>query len=217
MLQFRIYIQKVINFALTEIDDLLTSSGFSLRDFPTMPQLTERVEELNRLLAEELDIDTHTLQVFVEQNTSRLNAEQRNIFNEVIDCVTNGRSKLFFLDGPGGTGKTFVYNLLLSTVRSHGKIAIALASTGLAALLLKKGRTAHSRLKIPIEVNESSSCFIGFQSNLGSLIRRAELLVWDEAPVMNRFVFEAVDRTFRDIMKLNWPFGGKVNILCTNK
>ena len=196
---------------MTEIDDLLTSSGFALSAFPSMPQLTERVEELNRLLAEELDDDTHTLQVFVEQNTSRLNPEQWIVFSEVINCVTHGRSKLFFLDGPGGTGKTFVYNLLLSAVRSHGKIAIALASTGLAALLLEKGRTAHSRLKIPIEVNESSSCFIGAQSNLGSLIRRAELLVWDEAPVMNRYVFEAVDRTFRDLTKQNMPFGGKNN------
>ena len=194
---------------MTEIDDLLSSSGFALSAFPSMPQLTERVEELNRLLAEELVYDAETLQVFVEQNTSRLNPEQRIIFNEVIDCVTQRRSKLFFLDGPGGTGKTFVYNLLLSTVRSHGKIAIALASTGLAALLLEKGRTAHSRLKIPIEINESSSCFIAAQSNLGSLIKRAELLVWDEAPVMNRYVFEAVDRTFRDIMKKEYLlFGG---------
>ena len=202
--------QQVESFALTEIDDLLRTCGFSLTDFQSMPQLTERVDELNRLLAEELNDDHNTLQSFVEQNSCRLNSDQRKVYDEVIDCVINRESKLFFLDGPAETGKTYVYNLLLSTVRSYGKIAIALASTGLAALLLEKGRTAHSRLKIPIEINEYSSCFIGAQSDLGSLIKRTEYIVWDEAPVMNRYVFEAVDRTLRDITKRNMPFGGKV-------
>ena len=42
------------------------------------------------------------------------------------------------------------------------------------------------------------------------------LIIWDEAPIMNRMCFEAFDRTLRDIMKnvhnannAN-PFGGKV-------
>jgi type II secretory ATPase GspE/PulE/Tfp pilus assembly ATPase PilB-like protein len=50
----------------------------------------------------------------------------------------------FFVNGPGGTGKTFLYNTLLSTVRSSGDIAVAVASSGIAALLMKGGRTAHS-------------------------------------------------------------------------
>ena len=54
---------------------------------------------------------------------------------------------MFFIDGPGGTGKTFVYNTLLSYVRSKGDITFAVASSRIAALLLNGGRTAHSRLK----------------------------------------------------------------------
>src|ERR1043165_8290251 len=37
-----------------------------------------------------------------------------------------------------------------------------------------------------------------------------KLFVWDEAPMMHKFVYEAVDRTFRDITQVNRPFGGKV-------
>lgn len=31
----------------------------------------------------------------------------------------------FFIDGPGGTGKTFLYKAILATVRSQNKIALA--------------------------------------------------------------------------------------------
>ncbi|OWZ11532.1 Helitron helicase [Phytophthora megakarya] len=42
-------------------------------------------------------------------------------------------------------------------------------------------------------------------------IRNASFIIWDEAPIMNCGCFEAVDRTFRDIMKNeSEPFGGKV-------
>ena len=47
--------------------------------------------------------------------------------------------KMFFVDGPGGTGKTFPYNTLLARVRSQSQIALALASSGIAALLLLGG------------------------------------------------------------------------------
>ncbi|POM60340.1 Helitron helicase-like protein [Phytophthora palmivora] len=45
------------------------------------------------------------------------------------------------------------------------------------------------------------------------LIRKASLIIWDEAPMMHRACFEAVDRSFRDIMKNELePFGGKVMV-----
>ena len=68
----------------------------------------------------------------------------------------NAENKGFFVDGPGGTGKTFLYNTLLAKIRSRGEIALAMASSGIAALLLEGGRTVHSRLKVPITLNELS-------------------------------------------------------------
>ena len=60
------------------------------------------------------------------------------------------KSGLYFIDAPGGTGKTFVCNLLLAAVRKDRKIGVATASSGIAAILLRGGRTAHSTWKIPI-------------------------------------------------------------------
>ena len=56
----------------------------------------------------------------------------------------NEPQRLFFINAPGGYGKTFLIEALLSTVQSMGKIALAVASSGIAAELLKGGRTTHS-------------------------------------------------------------------------
>jgi len=122
----------------------------------------------------------------------------RNKFSiALLRAVEKCFNKVFFIDGPGGTGKTFVYNTLLAHVRSKGNIALAVASSGIAALLLDGGRTANSRFKIPLVINEISTCNISVQSDLAKLIRLCKLVVWDEAPMCNKYVFEAVDRSFK--------------------
>ncbi|CAF0714504.1 unnamed protein product [Brachionus calyciflorus] len=89
-------------------------------------------------------------------------------------------------------------------------------NSSIAALLLPGGRTAHSRFKIPLNLNNTSCCDISIQSDLAELIRKADLVIWDEAPMMHRHAFEAVDRTFKDLMKVKNPlfekifFGNKV-------
>jgi hypothetical protein len=65
-----------------------------------------------------------------------LNKEQRLIYDKVIQAVNNNKHDCFFVDGPAGTGKTFLYNTLLAKIRSHGDVAIAVASSGIAALLM---------------------------------------------------------------------------------
>jgi hypothetical protein len=194
----------IINCVMTELDNYLINFGKSISDFTTLPQITQRVNEFSRLIGEELSENYEHSSQDITTSIDILNQNQRIIFDEIINTIEKKESKLFFIDGPGGTGKTFLYNTLLDYVRSKGMIAIALASSGLASLLLKKGRTAHSRLKIPINIHESSSCFISAQSDLAQLIRQTEIFIWDEAPFMTKYTFEAVDRTFRDLMKSIW-------------
>ncbi|GBG85431.1 hypothetical protein CBR_g40073 [Chara braunii] len=51
------------------------------------------------------------------------------------------------------------------------------------------------------------------KGDLAELIRRADLIVWDEAPMSNKFHLEALDITLRDLCNSNLPFGGKVLLL----
>jgi hypothetical protein len=105
--------------------------------------------------------------------------------------------------------------LLLSTVRTQGRVVVAVASSGIAALLLDGGRTAHSRFKIPVQgLNNTSICYISRDSELATLLQTAVLIVWDEAVMMHRHVFEAVNKSLQDIMAVInpafkfLPFGG---------
>ena len=85
---------------------------------------------------------------------------------------------------------------------------MCVASSGIASLLLSGGRTSHFRLKIPIKVNETSSCYIPKTGELAELLRKTDLIIWDEVPMQNKRCFEAVDRTLKDIRSNNALFGG---------
>lgn len=62
------------------------------------------------------------------------------------------------------------------------------------------GRTVHSRFSIPISINEDSTCNIKQASDLAELIVKWKLIIWDEAPMLHKYCFEALDRTMRDLL-----------------
>lgn len=102
-------------------------------------------------------------------------------------------------------GKRFCGIVLLPTLDLKKKIVLAVASSGVASLLLPGGRTAHSRFKIPIEVDESTICHIKRGTMLADLIKSTSLIIWDEALMTHRRCFEALDRTLRDILAEDDP------------
>ena len=94
-----------------------------------------------------------------------------------MEAVQEKSGQTFFLHGPGGTGKTYVYNTLCYALHGQGKIVLCVASSGIASLLLIGGRTAHSTFKIPFEIHEGSTCSIGKNGDLAKLIRVADLVI----------------------------------------
>ena len=144
-----------------------------------------------------------------EECRANLNADQQAAFERITSAIADRTGETFFLHGPGGTGKTYLYNTLCYQLRSEQKIVLCVAPSGIAALLLKGGRTAHSCFKIPIPCHESSICGIVKNSEQADLIRMTDLVIWDEAPMQHRHVIETVDRTFRDLCNSpDAPFGG---------
>uniref|UniRef100_I1NQ41 ATP-dependent DNA helicase n=1 Tax=Oryza glaberrima TaxID=4538 RepID=I1NQ41_ORYGL len=110
-----------------------------------------------------------------------------------------------------GTGKTFLYRVLLATVRGNGDIAVATATSGVAASIMPGGRTAHSRFKIPLNIEEGSYCSFTKQSGTAKLLQMASLIIWDEASMTKRQAVEALDMSMRDIMGCpRSSFGGKM-------
>ncbi|CAD6943624.1 unnamed protein product [Tilletia controversa] len=84
------------------------------------------------------------------QRYEQMNEDQRSVFSVVTAAVNLNEPALFFLQGSGGYGKTFVMNAIMAHVRGRNQIAIAVASSGIVSLMLEGGRTAHFRFKLPL-------------------------------------------------------------------
>lgn len=213
--------EEIKNICLGEIEEMMQGNGRSLRDYPPIPlPSADTVQNLSsRLVAEELNFDRGVLTDFLGNSLQKLTDEQKTAFNKIMQAVEGDNGGFFFLYGYGGTGKTFVWNTLSAAVRCKGQICLNVASSGIASLLLPNGRTAHSRFKIPLNINEDSCCNIKQGSPHAKLIQKAKLIIWDEAPMVSKLCFEALDRCFRDILRFcdnykpDLPFGGKVVVL----
>ena len=124
--------EQLKNYCLIEIQELLNRNGRSLSDFQDLPvpdpKLLTNMD--NRLIREALNYDMKQSKIEHQQLHSLLNPEQRLIYEEVIESVHGKKGNFYFVYGPGGTGKTFLYKTIISRVRSERMIVLAVASSG---------------------------------------------------------------------------------------
>lgn len=117
---------------LIDIRNMLQSMGKDIRSFP-LPGIDDAYDDASgipREIFEEASIDQDLEDVGLSDS---LNEEQRPAYEEIMSKVDTEQGGLFFVDGPGGTGKTFLYRALLGTLRNQNKLAIATATSGVAA------------------------------------------------------------------------------------
>ncbi|KAM3356885.1 hypothetical protein P3S68_023599 [Capsicum galapagoense] len=206
------------NRCLQKLDKILRSCEKSFNGFPTMPKPCyghEEVDHTNTLINEELRYNRRNLAQEHQQLLMQLTVEQKYAYDKIITALNEDKRRLLFLYGHGGTGKTFLWKTLSIGIRSKGDIVLNVASCGIASLLLPGERTFHSRFAIPLNITKDSTCNIKQGSPLAKLMVKAKFIIWDDAPMMHRYCFEALDQTLRDILRykdpsnLDRPFGGK--------
>ncbi|GJW18900.1 helicase-like protein [Tanacetum coccineum] len=112
-------VERIQNMVLTDISTILQSMGKSLSDFDL-------------------------LNIIADVRLYAFGSREKNAYDTIMRHVDADSPGVFFIDGPRGTGKTFLYKALLANVRSRGIIALATASSGTAANNMTGGRTAHS-------------------------------------------------------------------------
>ena len=142
---------EVVNEVLLDIQEFLERSGFALSDFQLPAPDPALIQQCRpREIREETDYDIGALKQALSDNLEKLNEDQQMVFQAVMTSVQHGSSHIIGLDAPGGTGKTFLLSTILAAVRSEDKVALATATSGIAATLLPNGRTLHSRFKVPL-------------------------------------------------------------------
>ncbi|XP_076913628.1 uncharacterized protein LOC143572322 [Bidens hawaiensis] len=144
-----------------------------------------------------LDDDTEYIEAIKEASASSSGYYLRALFRSML--LSSSLSKLDFV-----WEKTWEY------------LSDGIIYTQQRILNIPGGRTAHSRFHIPINLNEDSTCSIKPGSDDAHLLKEAKLIIWDEAPMIHKYAFEALDRTMTDVLTPNTSidsgilFGGKV-------
>jgi PIF1-like helicase len=107
-------------------------------------------------------------------------------FNEIIAAIdpNNSTTTCFYIDGQGGSGKTYLYEMLLAYIRWQGKIALPFATTGIALALLKGGRTVHAGFKLPVPLTETSVSRMNSNSNDALCLKNSSLIIKDEISML---------------------------------
>ncbi|QQP49076.1 ATP-dependent DNA helicase, partial [Caligus rogercresseyi] len=180
-------------------DKVLEIGGCSLDNYAltTPDRIQQRL--ISRHMLRETSYANDLLQQYVDDNEPLLTPDQTDAYTKIMLKVNSGSAGILFLDAPGGTGKTFLLNLLLAKVRQNNQIALAVASSGIAATLLSGGRTAHSAFKLPLNLchQENPVCSIRKGTDEANVLKETRLIVWDEATMAHKNALYALDKSLR--------------------
>lgn len=113
--------RRLRELTLVDIDRMLRPNGHSLKDYLPLPIP-------NNLSIDILEKMIYNKDLLTEEYLSlrpKMTNEQLNIFNVIKDAVDNGTSGVFFVNGHGGIGKTFLWRVLTSALRSREDIVLA--------------------------------------------------------------------------------------------
>ena len=177
----------------------MSTNGFTLTDF-WLPTCIENLE---------YEIDFNEMNVPFEKDIlekysiNSLSTKQRKIFDTVMNSLNNvinyKNNKCCFINRPEGSEKGYLLNSIITYLNQENISVLPVALTRIAANLLINGRTSHVTLKLPLTINDESTCNISPNSEYGMKLRNMKVIIWDEITVTSKDVFEPVDKLFRDI------------------
>lgn len=135
-----------------------------------------------------------------------LNEAQKQAYN----AITAGKS--IFLTGPGGTGKTYLIDVLMTELpRTTGKSVALTAMTGCAALLLgHRAKTLHAWAGVGLAKEPPATLIKQIKQSQKSRRRwlSTDILVIDEISMMTPDFFEKLDAVAKGVLNSQRPFGG---------
>lgn len=150
-----------------------------------------------RLVQIQNTTNTDSAAAVIEQVSSASSSYSSN--NSLATAPNN-----VFIDAPGGTGKTFVLNTFISFLIAYRIPFVATAFSGVAARLLKCGRTTHSTFKMPVHESGGDKIEIKMSpiSLAGRRLRDCQVVIIDEAPMMKAEQLNAIHRL---LLRLKMP------------
>jgi hypothetical protein len=164
--------------------------------------------------------------VSVAQAAESLQPEQRRVYDAVMqqyERILQGDSPSplrINVDGPAGTGKSYVIAMISAHLQDRARVAgkgnpvFRAAPTGVAAFNIQ-GRTIHSLLRLPVKkafAPLSLTTLFGVQDDF----KDCEFLIIDEKSMIGLGTLHRIDQRLREIFptKQDEWFGGLNVLLC---
>jgi ATP-dependent DNA helicase PIF1 len=112
--QNKTHVEQIV---LIDIRNMLQSMGKDIKTFPLPPIIDTYDDAIGtaREVYEEESIEPTAEDVALKDS---LNKEQGAAYDKIMSAVDTDQGRLFFVDGPGGIGKTYLYKVLLATLRN---------------------------------------------------------------------------------------------------
>ena len=119
-----------VDLALQHIQECLERSAHTNADFGLpLPRNFDAAAYKVRDLRAEQDYDApqEAAQALQMRRLMEDYPEQLQAYEQLTEAFDNRRAAVFFVDGPGGCGKSFLFEAFLHYVRGHGHMAVACA------------------------------------------------------------------------------------------
>jgi hypothetical protein len=210
------YSDALFNETLLILEDKVLAMNANMLALYGLPTpIRGQAETMSKDMLHEMAYDVQSLAAYVVNNEPKLTPDQRAAYMTITGMLTSKQGGVIFLDAPGGTGKTFLLNLLLAFVRKDKLIALAVASSGIAATLLAGGRTAHSAFKLPLNLAhvDTATCNISKDVGQAHVLKECKLIVWDEVTMSHCNALHALDKTLQDLRGNTSLMGGVIVVL----
>jgi len=78
-----------------------------------------------------------------------------------------------------------------------------MASSGIAALLLDRGRTSYSHFKIPLSIHEDSVAGLKHNSYMFPVLQQTRVIIWNEVPIQHKYDIDAVNQCLRGLLEVS--------------
>ena len=159
--------------------------------------------------------------MFYKANYPLLNQDQQQVLIYIRDLIVikNRDGVLIFLDAPGGTGKTFNLNIIVTLMITENlKVATSDAS-GIPATLLFLGQNTHHRFNLPLTPHKDSVCNFKKESDTGYFLSDISPSIIDEGPMVNKLYLEALDWSMKDLVPAqdkDKEFEGKIVLISSD-
>ncbi|GBO20439.1 hypothetical protein AVEN_40539-1 [Araneus ventricosus] len=154
--------------------------GTNLKVFGLPEAQRDVNNSLNYEILRETSYNIQKLTSYIATNEPNLVDDQRFAFEKIKSAIFTETGGIFFLDAPGGACKTYLINLLLAKVRERNMLALAVASSGIAASIDRRKNSSFGiQIAIKFAVFGNPICNISRNSDKAKVLRMCKLIVWD--------------------------------------